>query len=76
MPAKSKAAKLFRDAVINVLKSRDITISKMAEDLSMSRSSLSRVLNGHESVTIERAEKIANYLDIQLPELIAGEIFA
>jgi plasmid maintenance system antidote protein VapI len=48
-----------------------VTITGMAEDLKMSRPGLSRVLNGHEDLTLTRAEKIARFLDTDLADLLS-----
>jgi len=70
MPVNSEALLAFRENVRDILERREISIATMAEDLKMSRPGLSRVLHGHESLSIQRAEKIAKFLGVPLAKLI------
>ena len=42
------------------------TITGMAEKLGMSRPALSRVLHGHEDISLDRAERIAGFFGLEL----------
>lgn len=70
MPANSKSAKAFRENVVARMEELGVTITDMAEQLGMSRPGLSRVLNGHEDLTLSRAERIAGFLRTTLPDLL------
>lgn len=70
MPANSKSAKMFRHNVRQRMDELGITITELADGLKMSRPGLSRVLNGHEDLTLTRAEKIARFLNNELPDLL------
>ena len=66
----SPALEAFRENVTATLTAKGITRTQLADTLGMSRPALSRVLHGHEGISLERAEKIANYLGVPLSELI------
>lgn len=70
MSANSNAAERFREHVWQLIAERQITITKLADDLNMGRPSLSRVLHGHEDVTFDRAEKIAHYFSRELCDFL------
>ena len=67
----TKAADSFRVNVRAILEARELTIQDLADGIGSGRPSVSRVLAGHEKVTIERAERIAGFLKIPLTELLS-----
>ena len=68
--ASEPAVEIFRHNVTSLMDEREISISKMAMELGISRPGLSRLLAGDEGLTFDRAEKIADYLGIPLASLI------
>ena len=72
----SAASVAFRANVRAALEAKALSITSMAVSLQMSRAALSRVLCGHQSLTLIRAERIAGYLDLPLSDLVAVEDFA
>lgn len=66
----SRSLEAFRDNLVDELEKRNLSIAQVAFDLGMSRPSLSRVIHGHDGITIERAERIANYLEVPLVRLL------
>lgn len=72
MAANSRSAKAFRENVQRILLERQDTLTNMADVLGMSRPALSRVMHGHDGVTIDRAERIADYLRLPLAELLTA----
>lgn len=66
----SVALNSFRRNVKTLLDEHQITLTQMAADIGMSRPGLSRVIHGHDGVTLDRAEKIADYLGVSLSDLI------
>lgn len=73
MAASSRAAKCFRENVLSLLEDRGMTITHLAEETGMGRAGLSRVLHGHEAVTLDRAERIAKHLQVELTDLISRQ---
>lgn len=49
---------------------RGLTIQDLSDASGIARPNLSRILHGHENVTLERAERIASALDVTLAELV------
>ena len=76
MATNSAASAAFRRNVRAILDAKSLTITDMAQTLEMSRAALSRVLHGHQSLTLVRAERIATYLDVPLSDLVAAKNFA
>lgn len=70
MATDSLSAIAFRENVRGILTARRLSIAEVANDTGLSRPGLSRILNGHEAVTIDRAERIAEYLAVPLIELL------
>lgn len=66
----SRSLEAFRENLADEIERREIVLQQMADDLGMSRPGLSRVLHGHDGITIERAERIADYLKIPLTRLL------
>lgn len=60
----------FRENLRDLMEKRGITMTQLADDLGMSRPSLSRVLHGHDGISLERADRIANYLGVPLGRLL------
>jgi len=67
---------LFVANVNALIDAGDISISEIARRAEVSRPELSRVLNGLQGLTIERAEKIAAAVDMPLDVLLAGPVEA
>jgi len=70
MPANSTAAERFRAHVWHYITAKNLTITKVADDLGMSRPGLSRILHGHEDLTFQRAEKISAYFGRDLCDFL------
>ena len=70
------ASELFRTNVAALLREQEHTITEMAETLGLARPSLSRVLSGKEGITLERAQKIAEFLGVTVAELLSEKKFA
>jgi transcriptional regulator with XRE-family HTH domain len=68
------AAEIFRSNVRIMMRSRGLTITKLAEDAEMSRPGLSRILAAKDGVTLERADSIAEALGIPLRELLSENL--
>ena len=73
MPANSKAAQRFRANMKVLLAQHKATITDVAEKLGMSRPALSRVLHGHDDLTLARGEKIAAYFGLELHQITAPQ---
>ncbi len=71
MPSKKRGSKIKKDRLMSVLKSRKITITKLAEDLSYNRSALSSAINS-EYMDNKTLDDICRYLDVY-PSFITGE---
>jgi len=67
---------LFVANVNRIIDDGDLSVSEIARRADINRAELSRVLNGLQGVTIERAEKIADAVGVPLDVLIAGPIEA
>jgi plasmid maintenance system antidote protein VapI len=70
MPATSESCFAFRENVRAELEARKISIAAAARDLEMSRPGLHRILEGQEGITLDRAERIANYLGKTLSQML------
>ena len=73
MSKESEAAKVFRERVREVMTLRGTTITELAEAVGMSRPGLSRVLSGAEGISLSRAERIADEINISLADLLNSE---
>jgi transcriptional regulator with XRE-family HTH domain len=60
----------FVTNVRNCLSERGWTIADLASRMGIERPNLSRILNGREGVTIERAERVAAALEVELSKLL------
>lgn len=69
----SPAAEVFCHNVRTVMKDKDLSISKFAKQMNITRPGLSSVLSGKERVTLERAERIAKALGIPLVALLSDK---
>ena len=69
----TSAMQRFTDNVARIMTDQGITVTGLASSSGIGRPGLSRILNGHEGITLERAEKIAEALGVELSELIAKE---
>lgn len=67
---------LFVANINSLIEAGDVSISEVARRADVSRAELSRVLNGSQGLTIERAEKIAHAFDVPLDVLLAGPVEA
>ena len=61
---------IFSANVRRHLENRGLSIQDLSDQCGIARSNLSRILHGHENVTLERAERIAMALDVSLAELV------
>lgn len=64
----------FRHNVKAMLDVRDMSQQALADAIGCSRSNISRLLNGDEGVTIERADKIAKAVGMPLSVLLGEKI--
>lgn len=71
MPSKKRGSNIKKDRLMLILKSRKITITKLAEDLKYNRSALSSAING-EYMDNQTLDDIARYLDVS-PDFITGK---
>lgn len=67
-----QAAEAFRENVRSLLTAKDLSISALARAAGIQQASMSKILAGHESVTLQRAERIAEALGVQLAELLSA----
>lgn len=67
---------IFSDNVREFIQLHGWSIKEAAEICGMKREALSRILNGHENVTLDRAGKIASALGAKLGDLVEGEAVA
>ncbi|TXH43419.1 MAG: XRE family transcriptional regulator [Desulfurellales bacterium] len=72
MPVNSSA--LFRKNVLSVIKERGITITQLAEKAETSRPAMSRILSGIDGVTLERADRVAHALGLEVSDLLAKKM--
>lgn len=64
--SKSAAMNEFAKQIRALIEERGLTLSAAAAEIGMDRGNLSRILNGKERVTLDRAERIANALGATL----------
>lgn len=64
------AAEIFRTNVRNVMDERGLKIAELARAIGTARPSMSRILSGKERVTLDRAERIAHELRVELADLL------
>lgn len=67
---KSDAMECLRRNIKALLRARGMSQKDLAERCGIATSNLSRLLNGGEKVTLERAERIAVAFEISLSELL------
>jgi plasmid maintenance system antidote protein VapI len=65
-----QAADAFRENVRAKLPEKYKSISALARAAGIQQASMSKILSGHEAVTLQRAERIAAALDSTLQELL------
>ena len=63
---------IFSNNVRRHLEIRGLSIQELSDSSGIARSTLSRILHGHENVTLERAERIATALEVSLAELVTA----
>lgn len=63
---------IFASNVRRHLDLRSMSIQDLADVCGIHRANLSRILHGHENVTLERAERIAEALEVTLAELVTA----
>lgn len=67
---------IYSNNVYKLRKQFHISQNKLANDLDISRRSVSKIENGEQNLSLEMAYRIAAYFDMLLPEvfpLLAGE---
>lgn len=64
------SAEFFRINVTAALNEKGWSITELAEAIGSSRPGVSRIIHGHDGVTIERADRIAKALGKQLSHLL------
>jgi transcriptional regulator with XRE-family HTH domain len=70
----SEGGQRFRDNLKDMMQRENVSISELARRTGFGRPSLSRILNGHEDCTLERAYAIANALQIPLAVLVGEKL--
>ena len=60
----------------DILKEEEITQAKLAEDLEISASEMSNIVNGSKKVSVEMADKIAGLLELNVLEIFSDEQIA
>jgi transcriptional regulator with XRE-family HTH domain len=63
---------IFSTNVRRHLELQGLSIQELSDACGIARSNLSRILHGHENVTLERAERIAEALEVTLAELVTA----
>lgn len=63
---------IFATNVRRHLEIRSLSIQDLATATGINRANMSRILHGHENVTLQRAERIAEALDVSLAELVTA----
>lgn len=66
----SAVMKHFTTNVRREMKDKGWTVAALAEAIGTKQPGLSAVLNGHEGITLARAERIADALGVPLSELV------
>ena len=61
---------LFRKNVLAIIEERGMTITQLAELADSSRPAMSRALHGFDGITLERADRIARALGLDLSDLL------
>lgn len=64
------AAEAFRENVVEMAREQGMSMSTLAELSGTSQANMSRIVNGHEKVTIQRAERISQALGVPLSEIL------
>jgi len=62
----SAAMKDFASQIKDLIEARGLSLTTAAVEIGMDRGNLSRILNGKERVTLDRAEIIASRLGVEL----------
>ena len=70
MAVRSKAAEVFRANVRAIIHARGMSSAKLAEMTDIGAPGLCRILAGKEGVTLDRAERIADALNVPLTNLL------
>lgn len=68
-----KPSEAFRKNVRALLRRQGVTMQQLAKTVGTSQPAISRVLSGDESVTIERADRIAKAVGFSLAALISED---
>jgi len=71
-----QAADAFRENIKTLLRERDMSISALGRAAGVPQSSMSKILSGHESVTLQRADRIAIALGVRLGALLEELVVA
>jgi ribosome-binding protein aMBF1 (putative translation factor) len=70
--ANSKTAQQFRDRMARLMKERGVTQVELAEAIGTKDPNISRILSGQEGVTLDRAERIAVALGVDVAEMLTS----
>lgn len=70
------AMQTFIENIERIRKERGITQADLAELVGTKQPTVSKVLRGEEEITLSRAEKWAQALDVDLAELVSQHIFS
>lgn len=60
---------IYSNNVYNLRKDRKISQDKMAADLGISRRTISKVENGEQNLSLEKAYRIATYFELMVQEV-------
>ena len=66
----SPAMKTFSENVRTALTDYGWSIQDLADQCGIARPNLSRIIGGKEGVTLDRAERIASALDLELSDML------
>lgn len=69
MPA-TGASDVFRENLAIILKEQGVSMSELARRIGTAQANISRIIHGKEQVTIDRAQRIAEALDVSLREIL------
>jgi plasmid maintenance system antidote protein VapI len=63
---KSSTMENFINQISEIMRKRGLTLAATAELIGIDRGNLSRILNGKEGLTLDRADRIASSLGLEL----------
>ena len=70
---RESAVDAFVDNLREAIRFRGTSIGELAKSAGVGRASLYRVLGGEERITLDRADKLAEALGMELSDLLTGK---